>query len=73
MEANKDINKEQPDNSMLVESETLQLAKLYLSTSEILAKYTYEATAMQQQMNVLAQQVTANSVTTLYSCFKPER
>jgi hypothetical protein len=65
MDVNKDVNKQQPVSNISDESETLQLAKLYISTSETLAKYAYEASARQQQLNILAQQVTANSVQTL--------
>ena len=72
MEADKDIIKEQPDNNASTECEMLELSNLYLSTAEMLARYAYEASAKQQQMNVLAQQVTTNSVRTLYSIFTSE-
>lgn len=44
-----------------------ELARLYLSTCEILARYAYEATAKQQQLNILAQQVTVENTKTLYA------
>jgi hypothetical protein len=43
--------------------------QLYLSTCEMLARYAYEATAQQQQLNILAQQVTAESTKALYAVF----
>ncbi len=43
------------------------LAQLYLSTCETLARYAYEATANQQQLNILAQQVTVENTKALYT------
>ena len=65
----KNVNKGQLDSSVSTQPEILQLAELYVSTSKALAQYAFEATAKQQQMNMLAQQVTTNSVRTLYSVF----
>lgn len=69
MKAKENINKEEEDSNVSTKREVLQLAELYLSTSEALARYAFEATCRQQQMNMMAQQVTVNSVRTLYSIF----
>jgi hypothetical protein len=63
MENNKNIKAQS-------EPDMRQLVQLYLSTSETLARYAYEASAAQQQMNVLAQQVTMNSVRDVYAGLK---
>jgi len=69
MEADKEIRKEKNDNGACDES---AIAKFYLSTAETLARYAYEASARQQQMNLLAQLATVNSVNSLYAAVAPE-
>jgi hypothetical protein len=65
MENLNDIN--HSANEIPIDTEQIKLAQLYLSTCETLAKQAYEATAKQQQLNILAQQVTTNGIATLYS------
>jgi hypothetical protein len=42
-------------------------AELYLSTCEKLAGHAYQATAKQQQLNILAQAVTVDNTKILYT------
>ena len=49
------------------DAEQVTLAKLYLSTCEMLAQHAYQATAKQQQLNILAQAVTVDNAKTLYT------
>jgi hypothetical protein len=60
---------EQTGATLSPEADNVKLAGLCLSTCEMLARYAYEATARQQQLNILAQQVTAESTRTLYTAF----
>ena len=68
MDTNKDID-QQPGNGVPISAEIMQMSQLYLSTCEMLARYAFDATAAQQQMNIVAQQVTVNGVRALYAGF----
>ncbi len=67
MDANTEKADADSSAALSLDSEKEKLARLYLSTCEMLALYAYEATSRQQQRNIIAEQMTVDNARRLYT------